>query len=167
MEYDLRQALPEGSGLSLREENTGNVWTGTVSHEIGRGGSCLVYRGVQRAFVGSAEVLRPVIIKEFYPKALDGSVHRAPDGKLTVPEDAQAAFDKRLSAFCAGQASHILFSAGHATRALPPLFASGRANGTFYAVSSPGQGVSLDQLDRTGMTLTDALALAASVSEAV
>ena len=55
MEYDLRQALPEGSGLSLREENTGNVWTGTVSHEIGRGGSCLVYRGVQRAFVGGLD----------------------------------------------------------------------------------------------------------------
>ena len=172
MGYDGRLALPEGSVFSIREENgqdgsKGNAWTAAVAEEIGRGGSCLVYRGTLRSAVGKEAVDRPVIIKEFYPKALDGALRRTEDGSLSCRPDAKETFDQRLSAFCAGQARHILFSARNASRALPPLFASGWANGTFYAVSSPGQGVSMDRLDRRELTLVQALRQMVSVSDAI
>ena len=167
MEYDRRQALPQGYALIIREEKTGNTWAGTVTEEIGRGGSCLVYRGTQQAFVGLEPVNRPVIIKEFFPKALDDSIQRNADGALLIPEEKLPVFEKRLSSFCVGQANHILFSSEHASQTLPPLFASGRGNGTFYAISSPGEGISLDKLDRSGLTLPDALRLTASIAEAI
>ena len=167
MEYDRRQALQTGTVLKILEESSGNRWTAVVGPEIGRGGSCLVYSGVQQGAVGAEAVSRPVIIKEFFPKALDGVLCRNADGSLSCPEEHRQAFEKRLAAFCAGQANHILFAAEHASRSLPPLFASGRANGTFYALSSPGQGVSMDRLCRGDMTLQDALDLIISVSDAV
>ena len=170
MTYDKRRALPPGFPITITDEHTGNTLTAVITREIGRGGSCIVYAASRRdLYAGSTAIGEvPVIIKEFYPKQLDAGLTRTEDMSL-LPENESISedFTRRLSIFTEGQASHILFASRFSDKALPPAMFTGRALGTFYAVSSPGSGTTLSQLDRSDLTLTQALALTASLCEAI
>lgn len=148
MGYDKRCALVKHHCFWITDENTKNSYSVTVEKEIGRGGSCIVYRGIQKDHIGRQEVARAVIIKEFYPKALDFQIRRLDTMDLVIPKEIENQFEERLDRFCEGQAKHIIYANDHAGCALPPVSFSGTAHGTFYAVSNQGQGVALSAVDR-------------------
>lgn len=110
MSYDKRHALPENHNLIITDENTGNAFSLTIEKEIGRGGSCIVYKGCQKDRVGNEPVIRSVIVKEFFPKALDEEITRSDTMDLTIPQGTQDRFDERLDLFCSGQAKHIIYA---------------------------------------------------------
>ena len=168
MGYDNRTALPENHNLIINDLNTGNTYSVTIEKEIGRGGSCVVYKGTQKDWVGNERITRSVIIKEFYPKALDSLVSRSSESMdLNISEEAQELYEDRLALFCSGQAKHIIYANENAGRSLPPVSFSGYAHNTFYAVSNQGQGVTLSELNRDNISLTEALSISVSVCDAI
>lgn len=167
MSYDKRNALVKDHNLVITDENTKNSYSVTVNEEIGRGGSCIVYRGTQNDYVGQEAVNRTVIIKEFYPKTFDSQIRRLDNMDLKIPEEVQELFEDRLGLFCEGQAKHIVYANDNAGKALPPAAFSGKAHGTFYAVSYQGQGVVLSEADRSSKSLVDVLKISASICDAI
>ena len=168
MGYDNRTALPENHNLIINDLNTGNTYSVTIEKEIGRGGSCVVYKGTQKDWVGNERITRSVIIKEFYPKALDSLVSRSSESMdLNISEEAQELYEDRLALFCSGQAKHIIYANENAGRSLPPVSFSGYAHNTFYAVSNQGQGVTLSELNRDNISLTELLSISVSVCDAI
>ena len=168
MSYDTRQALPDGFELTISDEHNGNTCTVAIEKEIARGGSCIVYRGVQRDYwVGNSLVERAVIVKEYYPKEFSSLSSRSGDMVLSVDDTIKDKFSARLDKFCEGQANHVLFASDHSDKSLPPLVFSGNALGTFYAVSYPGKGKVLSDYNRAEFSLCDVLELGASISGAI
>ena len=167
MSYDSRTALPENHNLIITDANTGNTYSVTIEKEIGRGGSCIVYRGTQKDWVGAERVFRSVIIKEFYPKALDSKVLRSESMDLIIPEEEREQYEDRLALFCSGQAKHIIYANENAGRSLPPVSFSGKAHNTFYAISNQGQGVTLSELNRNDISLVEALSISVSICDAI
>lgn len=164
MSYDNRKALPENHILSISDGNTGNKYTATIVKELGRGGSCIVYKGVKEDWVGNESVGRSVIVKEFYPKKLDQIIVRSDALDLLIPQDAQEEFKNHRNWFCKGQANHIVYANENADTSLPAAAFSGDAHNTFYAISDEVQGATLS---RAGITLIDALERAASICDAI
>ena len=72
MSYDKREALKPGQELNIIDTHSDNSYPIIIEEEIGRGGSCIVYRGKNKNYwIG--DVLVPeysVIVKEFYPSNL-------------------------------------------------------------------------------------------------
>ena len=164
MSYDNRRALPDNHRLIISDRNTGNKYTVTIVKELGRGGSCIVYKGVKDDWVGNESIGRSVIVKEFYPKKLDQMIIRCDTMDLMIHQDAQEEFERRLDLFCAGQANHIMYANENADTSLPAAAFSGEAHNTFYAVSDEMKGATLS---REGITLSDALERAASICDAI
>lgn len=167
MSYDKRHALPANHNLIITDENTGNAFSLTIEKEIGRGGSCIVYKGCQKDRIGNEPVTRSVIVKEFFPKALDEEITRSDTMDLAIPDGVQDRFTERLDLFCSGQAKHIIYANENEGRSLPPVSFSGTAHKTFYTISNQGQGTTLSDLDRTNLTLIDAFKITASICDAI
>ncbi len=168
MGYDNRIALKEGYCLTITDKNDGNKYTVSVGREIGRGGSCIVYEGKQSKKVGDTDAVAcDMVIKEFYPKALDSAIVRNDDMCLHVNPDSEYNFKRRLELFCDGQAKHIAFANDNYTSALPAVSFSGEALGTFYSVLVRTQGKTLAETDRGSLKLTDALEIGKSVCDAI
>ncbi len=167
--YDKRAALKNDSTLTIKDENNGNSYTFLVKKEIARGGSCIVYEGINTIEVGSAPAVEQnIIIKEFYPRALEEGIERDKDNNnLCVAPDAEEAFEKRLQHFCEGQAKHVAFANNHFTNAFPAASFSGRAHGTIYTISTKVPGDILSKVGREKLTLKDVLEISASICDAI
>ena len=67
MSYDNRIPLKNGDRIDIVETHSGNDYSVEIKEEIGRGGSCIVYRGVRKnLWIGNELIEDPIyIIKEF------------------------------------------------------------------------------------------------------
>lgn len=164
MLYDNRKALPDNHSFTITDRNTGNVCSVTIEREISRGGTCVVYRGLQNDYVGKEFITRSVILKEFYPKSLDAIIFRSDSMDLEIPKEVREQFDNKLNMFCTGQAKHVAFADDYSDITLPSAFFSGCAHNTFYAVSKQ---VSGSTLSNEGISLIDALERAVSICYAI
>ncbi len=167
MDYDKRIGLPQGHTLKIENSNTGNTFLVLIKNEVGRGGSCIVYNGLQLDNVGSEMVDRKVIIKEYYPKDIDDIIKRSKDMDLVIPEDCQEFFNNRLGHFYRGQKEHIDFANDNSEESLHPLAFSGEMHNTFYAVSYANEGCTLASKNREDITLIEALKIVVSVSDVI
>lgn len=167
MNNDCRIALPNKNDYRLRitDDDTGNWYDVCIEQEIGRGGSCIVYRG---RLLNKAVKNKAVIIKEFYPKSLENSIIREDNMEIKIIDvDIQAAFDRMLTNFREGQAQHIIFANDNPEYALPSVFHIGKALGTVYALSDLANGETLSVVRKDNYTIVDALRLTASICSAV
>ena len=167
MDNDHRKSLPcnKGFKLTITDEDTGNWYTVCIGQELGRGGSCIVYRGwIQNKAVND----KAIIIKEFYPKKLENSIDREDDYKFKIEDRKdQVTFDMMLTNFREGQNQHIIFANDNPNYALPSVFHIGKALGTFYALSDLADGETLSAVKKDKYTIADALKLTASICSAV
>ena len=100
---DERIALAPSAVLKLKTDTGYTPFI--IRHEVGRGGSCIVYDASYNDHLGNFKLVR---IKECYPHAI--RITRNADGKLTanpVDSDAFAAAKKRMTD--AYQRNHDLF----------------------------------------------------------
>ncbi len=81
-----------------------NGFTYQINNEIGRGGSCIVYRGLR--IQDDPINLNEVIIKEFFPKVFENLIARADDGVFTIPDEIRDDFQERKRHFITGQGRH-------------------------------------------------------------
>ncbi len=167
MNYDKRIGLPCKYSLFIEDEKTGNKHSIIIGEEIGRGGSCIVYEGVQLDNVGNEDIERKIIIKEFYPKAFDEIIKRSTDQELIIPEDVVEHFENRLALFRKGQIEHISFANDNSEETLHPISFSGECHHTFYAVSYANEGSTLAEKNRDKISLVDALKISESLCKAI
>lgn len=158
---DNRAALPHGYRFLINNGTAGlAVLIGEV---IGRGGSCIVYRGTRTVAVNGADVENSVIIKEFYPARL--SITRQPDMSLKI-QNADAC-DTLKTHFAKGQAEHARYYEDYPDLALPRVFFCGEANNTMYTVSDPGKGGTLSGIDFNTLSLSRISSIMESICSAI
>lgn len=121
-----------------------------IDEIIGMGGSCIVYKGKKQSAVNGKMIESSVIVKEFYPAGLE--ITRKDDGKLEITDE--AAFSELKKHFGEGQSTHARFYEYNWNQVLPRMFIYGEANNTVYAVSDPGKGRTLSQIDFSTLTLS-------------
>lgn len=165
MKYDNR--IPLSKDTILTVENANNCFTVVIDHKLATGGSCIVYNGSLQNYVGNIRADKHVIIKEFYPKRLDTNIVRNSDMELLIDDDNKVSFERELQSFCEGQANHIIYANENPDKSLPSVSFSGRALGTFYAVSDYGKGITLSEIDRDEYTIIDALRIVTSTCDAI
>lgn len=158
----MRKQIDENSIIRIqRDENTYKV---IIKETIGFGGSCIVYRGLLKTKLNDIVIDRQVIIKEFYPKALD--IERSDTNELLVSEDKQEQFTSLKKAFLDGQSNHSKYYEMAKDSSLPRAFIYGDANNTSYAVSDPGVGSPLTEINRENLTLSRVSLLMESLCKA-
>jgi len=90
---DKREPLPNDSELKLSGSGGGSYY---ISEEIGRGGSCIVYRGIKKdsaaGQAGENGFSRMQIIKEFYPFCLTGLSREG--ASINVPSEQKESFNE-------------------------------------------------------------------------
>ena len=166
---DNRQALPEGHILSIKEESTSNIHVVTVTGCIGRGGSCMVYKGLLTRSVEGKRAEASVIIKELYPAGL--GINRvgqdSGDMSLYIPENAHDVYDHFRENFGKAQTELSAYYESFKSQTLPRLFLYGSANATAYAVSDPGCGRLLSDIPRDTLTFGKTAAIMESLCRAL
>lgn len=168
MRYDNRQALPKDYSFIIKEDKSNNEYRITVSNEIGRGGSCVVYQGTIINYIDPNGIFVPVIVKEFYPRDLDTKGLTRKNGvTFEVIPELQREFDDELEDFREEQKKHILFASNHPEESISFSSISGKSNGTFYAVSNIPEGQVLSDVDRNELSLLDALYIGSSICKAI
>lgn len=148
---DERIALAPGAVLKLK--TTAGYTPFTIRHEVGRGGSCIVYDASYSDHLGNFKLVR---IKECYPHAL--RIARNADGKLSAnlgDSDAFVAAKKRMTD--AYQRNHDLFCIRGLTNSVSNTSDIYEANGTLYIVSVYMNGKTF--ADFHGNTLHDCISL--------
>lgn len=172
MSYDERKSLPNGTTIEIIEENSigerivKNYHQITIIEEIARGSSCIVYKGMFNRSEGNMRV----IIKEYFPKWLDKRVVRNSEDNslLILDSEAKYYFDLELERiFLPGQKQQILYKNDNPGKALPSAFCFGRALGTLYAISDPGEGITLSEINRSQYSIVDMLKITESVCDAI
>ncbi len=126
---DGRTALAPGAVLKLATDTGYTLFT--ISREVGRGGSCIVYDASYADHLGNFKLVR---IKECFPCSL--RLTRDAAGNLTASDrdaDAFEAAKDRLTA--AYQRNHELFTIGSLTNAVANTSDIYHAGGTVYIVS--------------------------------
>lgn len=126
---DGRIALAPGAVLNLETATGYTLYT--IHHEVGRGGSCIVYDASYTDNLGNFKLVR---IKESYPHVL--RISRNKDNILEVEArdaDAFAAAKERLRS--AYQRNHDLFMVNGLTNTVANTSDIYEANGTVYIVS--------------------------------
>ena len=126
---DGRIALAPGAVLNLETATGYTLYT--IHHEVGRGGSCIVYDASYTGNLGNFKLVR---IKESYPHVL--RISRNKDNILEVEArdaDAFAAAKERLRS--AYQRNHDLFMVNGLTNTVANTSDIYEANGTVYIVS--------------------------------
>ena len=86
MNADKRVPLGGNYNLTITDNSTNNSYSFTLNEEIGRGGNCLVYSGIQYYNAGSASETRKVVVREFYPSSIQEKITRNEEGKVTIDE---------------------------------------------------------------------------------
>lgn len=131
MDMDMRIALQPGTRLSFYNRDHG-VAAYTVTREIGRGASCIVYDATYETRMRDRKAVR---IKECYPFGL--RIGRTQAGALSVGEGDGAEFERHKAAFREAAAlSNRLFSIGELTNSISNTVDLYEANGTEYVVST-------------------------------
>lgn len=153
---DGRLALTSGSELKL---NTKTGYTEyTITKEIGRGGSCIVYDASYEDNIGNHKLVR---IKECYPHGL--KLHRGNDGELLAnahdQESFTAAKERMIAAY---QKNHELFSISTMSNAIANTSNIYQANGTVYIVTVYMNGSTFTEYK--GKTLHDCVSLLLSAA---
>ncbi len=166
MSFDKRMPLPKKHRLTITE-SSGNQVNIIVGEEIGRGSSCIVYTGNRELCVGSENSNPAVIVKEFYPKALDSKIVRSDSFDFCFSEKTQKTFNDLLSFFETGIRQHIAAEKTDSKNVLPSISFYGQAHNTYYAVSNPGSGDVLSKIDRDSLSIIDALEIAISICDAI
>lgn len=127
---DGRKALTPGTILKLSTRTGYTEYS--VRHEIGRGGSCIVYDASNSDNLGNDKLVR---IKECYPHAL--RISRDADGVLSADDRDSAAFKaakKRL--IDAYQKNHELFATEELSNTVANTSNLYEENGTIYIVTT-------------------------------
>lgn len=137
---DKRNALPGGNFLSLGKDRI------EIVEEIGRGGSCIAYKGKKKIPIEDNIVYKTVVVKEFYPLDIDITRNKLNWSLNPSSSEVKILFDKKMKLFGEAQANHIRFCEKYPEHALPPIFGYENANNTKYAVSDPGKGELLSQI---------------------
>ena len=135
-----------------------------IGETIGFGGSCIVYRGLLKTKLNDIVIDRQVVVKEFYPKSLD--IERADNNELLVGEDEREQFTILKRAFLDGQGKHSKYYELAKDSSLPRAFIYGEANNTSYAISDPGVGSPLTEINRDNLTLSRVALLMESLCKA-
>ncbi len=156
---DGRQALTPGEKLTLHTQ-TGYMGY-TISREIGRGGSSIVYDASYTDNLGNSKLVR---IKECYPHAL--RLKRQADSTLAAAQRDTAAFETAKSRMISAyQKNHALFMHDRLTNTVANTSNLYEAHGTIYIVSVylNGRTFAEDQ----GTTLHDCVQLILSTAKAL
>ena len=156
---DGRIALTPGTVLKLSTKTGYTEYT--VSRELARGGSCIVYDASYTDNLGNYKLVR---IKECYPYAL--KMTRDEDGALHPSARDDEAFDaakKRL--ISAYQKNHALFSLEGLTNAIANSSDIYEENGTVYIVSVYMNGRTFTEYQ--GDTLHDCVSLLIGAAKAL
>lgn len=156
---DGRIALPSGTVLKLSTKTGYTEYT--VTRELARGGSCIVYDASYIDNLGNYKLVR---IKECYPYAM--TITRKEGGTLhssARDEEAFAAAKKRLIA--AYQKNHTLFALEGLTNAIANTSDIYEENGTVYIVSVYMNGRTF--MEHQGDTLHDCVSLLIGVTKAL
>ncbi len=126
---DRRIALAPGA--VLKPASGGGCTLYTISREIGRGGSCIVYDASYTDSLGNYKLVR---VKECFPLALHLS--RTKDGRLLADSaDREAFAAARARMIAAYQKNHELFLIPGLTNTVANASNLYEANGTVYIVS--------------------------------
>ena len=148
---DGRSALAPGDVLKL---STSTGYTEySITREVGRGGSCIVYDASYTDNLGNFKLVR---VKECYPHAMrltrdeDGTLHPSSRDE----EKFKAAKSRLIEAY---QKNHRLFSLDGLTNAVTNTSDIYEANGTVYIVSVYMNGCTFT--DRQGETLHECVSL--------
>ena len=144
---DKRISLPSGYKLTI--SNSDSNLSLIIKDVIGRGGNCLVYKAIKTDHINNKDVESTVILKEFYPEALE--IKRLPDMSLKVKNS--DIFEKLKEHFGEGQIKHILFYDDNQDRTLPKPFFYGGTNNTVYSVSELGYGSTLSNINTEQLDL--------------
>lgn len=130
---------------------------------IGFGGSCIVYKGKKSLPIGSDNKDCSVVVKEFYPSETD--ITRLDDMSLRITDERQFAALKVH--FSEGQSNHAKFYEYYQDQTLPRMFYYGNANNTVYAVSDPGKGRMLSQINFDTLSLNKIASIMESICAAI
>ena len=150
--YDDRKGLAPGFDLFLKEEGSGNSYSVTVFSELGRGMSCIVYKGILHKLVEKKPLYSTVIIKELYPKGLGIKRKDRDDAELVIPAVSVEEYNVFRERFGKRFISFSEF-AREGYRSMPEAFIYGSANNTVYAFSCPVRGHLLSETDHKYMSL--------------
>lgn len=154
---DKRLALAKGTILDLRDDV--NKASYKLDDEIGRGGSCIVYRGSYETNAGTG---KKVLIKEFYPAGL----HLKRKGSTLVTDrEYEYLFKKRKSEFFETFIkTNELFSLEGLTNSITNTIDIYSKNNTFYVVTVISHGMSLDRA-ASDMSLSSKITAVLSITE--
>lgn len=159
---DNRISLPNGYKLTIQCQ--GSIDTIRISEEIGRGGNCIVYRGEKVTCVNKNDIISSVVVKEFYPVGIN--IKRLlPDADLVISDIDQ--FERIKEHFGEGQVRHVHFYDYYMDQTLPRMFLYGNANNTVYAVSDPGKGRTLSQINHDVLSLNKIASIMESICSAI
>ena len=158
MAEDTRKALKPNSEISIRTDS-GNLHIARIEKVIGYGGTCIAYKGYLYDSIGKTKQERAVVIKELYPQSLN--IERLVDNSLNiVAESDQASYAFYKDNFCKGQTEHSKYYEMSTATSLPRVFIygesvnpEGNSTHTFYAISDPGVGFTLTDIDRSELNL--------------
>ena len=131
---------------------------------IGSGGSCIVYKGKKclSAEIDGMENCT-VIVKEFYPAGI--GISRQNDMSLLITDE--NLFNEMKNHFAEGQANHAKFYEYYQDLTLPRMFFYGNANNTAYAVSDPGKGRTLSEINFDTLSLKHIASIMESICSAI
>lgn len=158
-----RIPLTEKKDYELVIKNSDSEITIRELTVIGFGGSCIVYKGKKILPVGSDIEDCSVVVKEFYPLGTD--ISRLDDMSLRITDERQ--FTELKVHFSEGQSNHARFYEYYQDQTLPRLFYYGNANNTVYAVSDPGKGKALSQINFDTLSLNQIASIMESICSAI
>ena len=167
MKNDSRRPLPAGFKLNIITGD-GNRHATVIERESGRGGSCIVYTGRMESATGDSSFCNTVIIKELYP--LLPGVTRGPEKSepyLTISDEEREAFEAYKKIFTEGRKNQSAYYEYFKDHTLPRIIIFGEANNTLYAVSDPGKGRLLSDINREKLSLNRIAGIMESVCKAL
>ena len=163
MANDLRQPLPKGYDFNVNDDKSIHIKGIDL---IGRGGSCLVYKGIRRQEEAGTVIESTVIIKEFYPIGVN--LERMKDNSLRLVNAADSeSFDSLKKNFLEGNEKHSRFFETYKAQILPQVIEYKEQNGTVYAVFNASKGKVLTDINFSTLTLFRIASIMESVCNAI
>jgi len=170
MKYDCRKSILEGTELIVFGETTGAGFSVEILSELGRGSSCLVYRGVLRQKIDGLIIKREVVVKELYPIGL-GIVRNIEKsggvGRLIVPDERRDDFSKAVKNFGKSQIEFNEYYKGSEAHICPQILVYGKANDTYYSIRDMLNVLPLSKIDRSFLDLNTVAGIMVAVCKAI